>query len=121
MIADLRIWVHLGCSEQEKYNPQLVSFTLEFNFKSSPKAVASDQLDDTICYFEIAECVKKLCQQKQFNLIEHLTAEVYIAIEKELGAKRNLISHFDVTLSKLHPPIPGVHGGVSFSYTGNRK
>jgi hypothetical protein len=46
-ILDLRIWVHLGCTEQEKFNPQLVSLNIELYFKSLPEGARNDKR----CYY----------------------------------------------------------------------
>lgn len=115
-ISDLRIWVHLGCTDQEKFHAQLVSFTIDLVFKAPPKAIASDRLEDTACYFKIVQDIKSLCQRTPFNLIERLTADVYKAIDVSLGDQKSLISFINVTTHKIAPPVQDVHGGVSFTY-----
>ena len=45
-ILDLRIWVHLGCTEQEKFNPQLVSLNIELYFKKNEEFAESSDKDD---------------------------------------------------------------------------
>jgi len=34
LISDLRLWVHLGYSAEEKYHSQLVSVNIDFTFQS---------------------------------------------------------------------------------------
>jgi len=116
LISDLRLWVHLGCSAEEKSSPQLVSIDVDFTFKSPPSGITTDQLKDTICYLEVVQNIQSLVQGKQFNLIEHLTHEIYRAINNLLLRKKHIISSVRVTTHKIAPPVPGVHGGVFFTY-----
>jgi len=116
LISDLRLWVHLGCSAEEKSSPQLVSIDVDFTFKSPPSGLTTDQLKDTICYLEVVQNIQSLVQGKQFNLIEHLTHEIYRAINNLLLRKKRIISSVRVTTHKIAPPVPGVHGGVFFTY-----
>ncbi len=81
----------------------------------------TDQLEDTVCYYETVKSIQNLCQHKEFNLIEHLNADVYKTIDQGLSEKRECISKIDVTVRKMHPPVPGIHGGVSFIYCGAPK
>lgn len=116
LISDLRLWVHLGCSAEEKFSPQLVSIDVDFTFKSPPSGLTTDQLKDTICYLEVVQNIQSLVQGKQFNLIEHLTHEIYRSINNLLLRKKHIISSVKVTTHKTAPPVPGVHGGVFFTY-----
>ncbi len=77
----------------------------------------TDNLEDTVCYFEVVKNIQSLCVDRRFNLIEHLNSEVYKVIEKTLGHKRSDIAEIKVVVSKISPPVPGVHGGVSFTYS----
>ncbi|WP_341821053.1 dihydroneopterin aldolase [Wolbachia endosymbiont (group A) of Myopa testacea] len=116
LISDLRLWVHLGCSAEEKFHSQLVSVNIDFNFKSPPLGLTTDRLEDTICYLEVVQSIQSLVQSKQFNLIEHLTHDIYRAINNLLVQKKHIISSIRVTAHKVAPPVPGVHGGVLFTY-----
>ena len=116
LISDLRLWVHFGCSAEEKFSPQLVIIDVDFTFKSPPSGLTTDQLKDTICYLEVVQNIQSLVQGKQFNLIEHLTHEIYRAINNLLLRKKHIISSVRVTTHKIAPPVPDVHGGVFFTY-----
>ncbi|MGL9726117.1 MAG: dihydroneopterin aldolase [Wolbachia sp.] len=116
LISDLRLWVHLGCSAAEKFHSQLVSIDIDFTFKSPPLGLTTDQLKDTICYLEVVQNIQSLVQGKQFNLIEHLTHEVYRTINNLLLQKKHIVSSAKVTTHKTAPPVPGIHGGVFFTY-----
>ncbi|WP_353273106.1 dihydroneopterin aldolase [Wolbachia endosymbiont (group A) of Portevinia maculata] len=116
LISDLRLWVHLGCSAEEKFHSQLVSVNIDFTFKSPPLGLTTDRLEDTICYLEVVQSIQSLVQSKQFNLIEHLTHDIYRVINNLLVQKKHIISSIRVTTHKVAPPVPGVHGGVLFTY-----
>ncbi|WP_264736003.1 dihydroneopterin aldolase [Wolbachia endosymbiont (group A) of Rhinocyllus conicus] len=116
LISDLRLWVHLGCSAEEKFHSQLVSVNIDFTFKSPPLGLTTDRLEDTICYLEVVQSIQSLVQSKQFNLIEHLTHDIYRAINNLLVQKKHIISSIRVTTHKVAPPVPVVHGGVLFTY-----
>ena len=115
-INDLRIWIHLGCGEAEKQNAQLVSFNIELIFKIPPDGLVTDDLDDTVCYLKLTQAIQNLCQSKRFNLIEHLSYEVRQAVVTLLTGQN--IAETKITVHKLAPPVPGVHGGVMFTYAG---
>lgn len=115
-IKDLRLWVHLGCSDEEKAHPQAISVTLKLYFIKAPLGIITDELTDSICYFQITELVQNTVSEKSFNLVEHLTYKIREAIYQHLKS----IGYEDVTLKvtvdKLSPPVPNLLGGVSFSY-----
>lgn len=117
VISDLRIWLHLGCGEEEKYHPQLVHFDIELIFHAPPKGMASDQLVDTVCYVDIVSEIQALCKSKPFNLIEHLVQCVHEDICNTLGDKKEAIALINITVNKIGAPVPGVHGGVHFNYS----
>lgn len=120
-ISDLRLWVHLGHSSEEKYHAQLVSVNVELIFADPPKALTTDSLEDTVCYFQIIQVIQRACQDKQFNLVEYLTAEIYTAVYQALSSQSQsvAIAGVNITVHKIHPPIPGLHGGILFTYSGS--
>jgi dihydroneopterin aldolase len=118
-VNDFRLWVHLGHTEEEKFNRQPVSFTIELDFKKPPKATVTDELDDTVCYFDITAGIRALCEKKRFNLVEYLASEIYKSVEKTLKAKKmqSNIAGVKITVLKLAPPVPDVHGGAAYIYS----
>ncbi len=114
LINDLRIWIHLGCGEAEKENAQLVSFNIELIFKTPPGSLITDNLDDTVCYLKLTQAIQNLCKERRFNLIEHLAHEVSQTLVTLLTGKN--IAELKIAVHKLAPPVPGVHGGVIFTY-----
>ncbi len=117
-ISDLRQWVHLGCSDQEKHLPQLVAFDVDIAFQGSPKAIHTDEIKDGFCYAEAAELIKKCIKSKPYNLIEYLAADVYEVIREALDKQEYKAAEISVTVHKLSPPVPDIHGAVSFTISG---
>jgi len=117
LVSDLRIWVHLGCGEEEKKHPQLVSLDIEVVFSSMPDAIFTDNIDDTVCYLAISESIQQLCNQTRFNLIEYMSKEVHNSVSKALLSKFGIVSLIKVSLRKVSPPVPGLHGGVFAIYS----
>ncbi len=115
----MRVWAHLGCSEEEKLHPQLISITLEFHFNSPPLGMRTDRLEDTLCYLKTVENVQILIQNKRFNLIEHLANSIYEVISDLVKTENQDLLALKVIVHKVAPPVPGVHGGVSFSCSGS--
>ncbi|QKX02217.1 dihydroneopterin aldolase [Wolbachia endosymbiont of Dirofilaria (Dirofilaria) immitis] len=115
-IQDLRLWIHLGCGIEEKFNLQLVSISIDFIFKSPPLGFITDQLGDTICYLEVVQNIKSLVQNKQFNLIEHFNHDICVTVSNLVMQKKHIISSIKVVTHKVVPPVPDVHGGVVFTY-----
>ncbi|MCV3769202.1 MAG: dihydroneopterin aldolase [Wolbachia pipientis] len=115
-IQDLRLWIHLGCSVEERFHSQLVSVNVDFAFRSPPLGLITDQLEDTICYLEVVQNIRSLAQSRQFNLIEHFTYNIYITISNLIMQKRHIISSIKVVTHKISPPVPDVHGGIIFTY-----
>ena len=115
----MRIWIHLGCSDEEKFHPQLISFNISLDFNSSPKGSSTDNLEDTICYLRLVEAIKAHCKNKRFNLIECLTESIHKLIKQLLLPHHNLIASIKIITHKVSPPIQDVHGGVVFTYCVN--
>jgi dihydroneopterin aldolase len=68
-------------------------------------AVASDQLEDTIDYASVAQCVTEIGRQRRYNLIESFAG----AISDELIARFPRIEELVVRLCKLSPPGLGTN------------
>lgn len=114
-ISDLRVWVHLGCTEAERQNPHLVSIDIKFIFSDEPKAVDTDDINDALCYLQTAKRIQSLLENKHFNLIEHLAKYIHQGLNDFAKAKFSL-DEIRLKVTKVNPPVPGIHGGVSFYY-----
>jgi dihydroneopterin aldolase len=119
-ITDLRLWVHLGCSVEERANPQAVSISASFVFPAAPDGAYTDLISDSICYRRAVELIQETVEDKEFNLIEHLTIRIYDTLLNYINEVRYNNLQIKVVATKISPPIPGLYGGVSFSYSGKQ-
>jgi dihydroneopterin aldolase len=109
----------LGCSDEEKFHPQMVSLNINVNFTNPPLAANTDSLQGTVCYLDIVRTVTLYCQNNRFNLIEYLAQSVYQKISESIASCIDQIQSITVTLHKISPPVPGVHGGVKWTHHVN--
>lgn len=111
-ISDLRLWLHLGCSEQEKFLPQPVSIDIQIEFNTCLEGIEKDYLNGVLCYADLTAKIQKFCETKKFNLIEKVAASIHtIVSEIAVGNK------VTVTATKVKSPVEGIHGGISFTYS----
>jgi dihydroneopterin aldolase len=108
-LSDLRLETRLGCGAEERARPQGVRFDLVIGFARPPEGSLTDRLDGTICYAELAELLRTLCQEREFHLIEHLGYEAYRRASRITGQQPLWLK-----VTKLRPPVPGLEGGASF-------
>ena len=93
-----------------------MSFNIDLNFQVLPVGAMNDNLEDTVCYSKLVQSIKSFCRDKKFNLVEHLATEVYKVVNESLQDHRSLVNSINVTAHKVSPPVPDIHGGVTFTY-----
>lgn len=108
-IRDLELNINLGWRTAERKLEQAVLLNMEIHFPKQPKACASDNLDDTVCYADLINEIRQKIAKKHYRLIEHLSAEIF-QIAKSFLPSRSKLS---VAITK-YPKIDGLRGGVSF-------
>jgi 7,8-dihydroneopterin aldolase/epimerase/oxygenase len=74
-IEDLEVFYRVGVTEQERTHPQRLLLTLEIE-RDFGAAVASDDLQNTIDYHAVAQDLLALGQQRAWNLIEKVAADL---------------------------------------------
>ena len=110
-INQFELAVFLGWSAEERAVTQKVALDIYLQFAKTPIACQTDDLKDTVCYFELTEKIRQHFANRTFKLIEHLAHEVYQLIKINLPTD-TLIT---VQITK-HPAINDLQGGVCFSY-----
>lgn len=111
-VRSLELTVNLGWRTSERKHEQPVLLDLIMRFPSTPpKACASDQLDDTVCYAALIEHIRNVIAKKKYRLLEHLSADIYHAAKSQLPKSCRL----NVRITKF-PKIDGLMGGVNFDY-----
>lgn len=66
---------NIGVTEEERKNKQEIIIDLKLFFDSL-NAIQSDNIKNTINYSEIYELIKKIAEEKQYNLIEAMAENV---------------------------------------------
>lgn len=110
-LHQLRLLVHLGCSAEERRVPQYVSFDVQVRFPVAPYGCKSDVLEQTVCYAELSQKIKEVCDRCEYQLIEKVGWDVYEAL-RELLPKDHLLR---VCANKEHPPVAHLEGGAAFT------
>lgn len=113
MIPELRIWVSLGCSTEEKVNPQPVNVDIRINFPKEPIGCHSDQLSDVVCYRVITEAVIDSIKNRSFNLIESLAAHIFVVVTKQYNLNGSAL---EIVITKPNHPVPHIQKGIIFKY-----
>lgn len=112
-IADIRLWVRLGCTAEERARPQMVSLDVAIHFGQELPACRSDNLNDTVCYQRVVDVIKQALETHEFALIEHMAHAAHEALRAGLNV--SLIQAVQVSVCKVSPPVPDIHGGVTFT------
>jgi dihydroneopterin aldolase len=106
-LEDLSLQVRLGCSESERATPQEVRLTVELRFEGAPKAIFSDDLNETICYAKISEALKKRLQSREYKLIEKMAADAFETVYEFSQAQAQI----GIAVHKVRPPVEFLKGG----------
>ena len=100
-LENWQIALRLGHGEQERAQPQTVSFDLQLDFKRCPRAIFSDNIEDTINYHQLLlELEDALKRKTEYRLIEHLAGEAYRFLREKLPSSIKI----KLTVSK-NPPM----------------
>ncbi len=106
-----RLHVRLGCTADERRVSQDVDLGLSIRFADTPAACETDSLKDTVCYSELIELARDVSSRREFHTIERLAQELYLRLRRLLPADAEM----RLRVVKLHPPVTGLIGGVSFT------
>ena len=113
-INQFEVWVHLGCSDEERKHTQPVHFTLQIKFIKNLTGSQTDQLADAVDYVQLTETIKSVAMSKPYQLIEHLNQQVFNALIKDLKIK-NTTAEIELTIRKIRVPVENLTNGVEFT------
>lgn len=109
-IRDYRIDALIGVTAVERSSRQPISISLVVQFGAPPLGEISDHLEDVLCYGELCRVVSEIVNAHPYQLIEHLTAEIYAVVTGKLNPEDSLA----VSVTKISPPIAGLVGGATY-------
>ena len=107
-IKDFTISLYIGVGLTEQNNKQEIYIDIEIKFKSLPKSIKTDDIQDTECYVYICAQLDQL-NGKKFKTIEFLANKSFTIL------KQRLPLHYINVHVKKRPLINGLQGGVVFS------
>jgi FolB domain-containing protein len=74
-IVDLEVFYQIGVTDDERAKPQRLLITVEMDFDFTT-ATTSDRLEKTINYFDVAQELLKYGNNRNWKLLEKLTANI---------------------------------------------
>ena len=101
-LEGIEVYSFHGYSKEERKIGGKYRVDLCLNFDTS-KAEHSDNLNDTLNYERVFSIVHEQMGQSS-KLLEHLGRKVMDALTNEFPE----INELDLTISKMHPPLPGI-------------
>lgn len=103
--------VTLGWSTDERREKQNILVNFDIFFSIPPKALETDQLEDTYCYQQFSDFLYDKISKKEYRLIEHLAHEIY-GIAKVFFESASKIT---ISVTKK-PQLKFNNAGVSFTF-----
>jgi dihydroneopterin aldolase len=106
----VRAWRQSGRGA-DSARPRSPSISTSRCASRSCRSRASDKLEDTVCYADLIEAARARVAGREFKLVERLAHELY-------GTLRPLVppgAELALRVTKLHPPVAELAGGVSFA------
>lgn len=107
-IADLKVPTHIGVTDEERSQPQIVAVDVVM-YADLSRAGISDDLADTVDYDRVASEVSDLVRSSKFRLLERLAHEI-----ANLISKYRVVTRVTVEITKQELRLEGIDfGGVS--------
>jgi len=75
-IVDLELLCHLGVPAEERAHPQKILCTAVFPVPNLKKAAQTDNLENTVNYYDLSQLLQQTARQKERKLIETLAADL---------------------------------------------
>jgi FolB domain-containing protein len=85
-IKDLAVLCRIGVPDEERAKPQRLLITVAMSGDFA-KACVTDDVRDTINYFDVSRRISAFCAAESFKLIERLAHELAEVIFREFGAR----------------------------------
>lgn len=111
-LSDVRLYAHHGVFPHEKRDGNEFRIEMDVKYYASPEKENDDSLDNTISYAELFEIVRhKMGTPK--NLLETVARDICETVKTRFPQT----FHIECRITKLSPPISGLIGSASVSYT----
>lgn len=107
ILKNCRFYGYHGAFPEENKLGQIFLLTLRLTVDLL-NASLSDQLEDTVHYGEIFECVRYQAEEQSYQLLEGLAG----AICQDIFHQFPLVSAIEIDIFKENPPIKGHYDAV---------
>lgn len=103
-LVDMEFFAHHGCFKEEQIigNKFIVNFWAESDFTKPSK---TDNIEDALNYQVVYDIIKKEMDTPS-HLLEHVAGRIVESIKKAFPQ----VTHLQVTIDKLNPPLGGKVG-----------
>jgi len=112
-IPGLRLWLSLGCSEEERKTLQPVDVDIKIQFMQDLPGFYSDEISEVICYHTLVKNLVASIQDQSFHLIEFATTQIFESVVNQL---RGIDAVVEIVLTKMNHAVPHIHKGIAFKY-----
>ncbi|MSO13416.1 dihydroneopterin aldolase [Rickettsiales endosymbiont of Trichoplax sp. H2] len=107
IISKYELEVFIGISQEERTHKQKIILIIEIFFTEVPQAINSDNIKDTICYYNLCNKLKQF-NNKVYCTIEFLAQQIFELLN-------NIIYPNSLRLEvKKFPMIENLKGDISF-------
>lgn len=116
LIRDLKIFAYHGVLDKEKENGQYFFFDIDAYVDLS-NPCKSDNVEDTVNYALMTECITEIFTSQKDNLIEKAAQRVADGLLEEFG----MITELRILLKKPDAPIDADFGWVGVEINRKRE
>ncbi len=88
-LEDIEVEIFLGVPEDERAQKQKILVSVYFEYDTS-KAEQSDDIADTVDYFQIYQTVKNFPGEKKYKLLERFYQDLFDFLDKKFDQISNL-------------------------------
>ncbi len=101
-IRSIKQKARVGCTEEERTWPQFLRFDITLHLDMS-RCMVSDNLKDTVDYMLVLDVLNRVCEEREWKLIEKMCADIGNAILEEcpqlsavtMRTLKNIAEHAD--------------------------
>lgn len=111
LVRDFQLELAIGCSAEERANPQIISVNLALELMSN-QSVVSDNLSDTVDYIDVVNLIKDHSAKGSWKLLEAWSSE----IAQLLFENFSIIQKISLEAFKNHI-CPDARVGVASSFS----
>lgn len=86
-IHELEVFYHVGVPDDERAKAQRLLLTVEME-RDFSSAAATDDLNETVDYFEVSQCLLGFGKGREWKLIEKLAVEIAEYVREDFGVEK---------------------------------